>query len=83
MNQNVEILEKEREMLMKMSPFIILEYIKNSIDILITLKVEEKLEIERNNSFEGTDEEKQNEYEVLLRKLESDIRGHIKVLSNK
>jgi hypothetical protein len=69
-----------------MSPFVILEYIKNSIDILINLKVEERLESEKNindNNFIAnsnlTHEEYQNEYEVLLRKLESDIRTHIKI----
>ena len=59
-----------------MNPFVILEYIKNSIDILINLKVEERLESEKNVEINNTTE---NEYEVLLRKLESDIRIHIKV----
>jgi hypothetical protein len=69
-----------------MSPFVILEYIKNSIDILINLKVEEKLESEKilnerifiaNSNLSPKDY--QNEYEFLLRKLESDIRTHIKI----
>lgn len=60
-----------------MNPFVILEYIKNSIDILINLKVEERLE--EKNVENLSLEDKQNEYEVLLRKLESDIRTHIKV----
>jgi hypothetical protein len=55
----------------------VLEYIKTSIDILIDLKVEERLENERKHS--DVDEDKINEYEVLLRKLEADIRQHIKV----
>ena len=75
-----------------MSPFVILEYIKNSIDILISLKVEERLESEKNanananeNAYEKNNNnyafsnDYQNEYEVLLRKLESDIRTHIKI----
>ena len=63
-----------------MSPFVILEYIKNSIDILINLKVEKKLESEKNaNENNASLEDNQNEYEVLLRKLESDIRTHIKI----
>jgi hypothetical protein len=77
-----------------MSPIVIIEYIKNSIDILINLKVEEKLESEKNananvnskanentnnNNYYNSKEDNQNEYEVLLRKLESDIRIHIKI----
>ncbi len=42
------------------------------------MKVEEKLEgIKKLNLSD--EEDKANEYEVLLRKLESDIRLHIKV----
>ena len=41
-------------------------------------KVEERLEsLKKNNTEEN--EEKSNEYETLLRKLESDIRQHIRV----
>jgi len=72
------MLQQERENLMKTDPLIIIEYIKNSIDILINLKVEEKLEIEKNAGL-NDQSDKQNDYETLLRKLESDIRGHIKV----
>lgn len=56
----------------------ILDYIKNSIDIIVELKAEEKLEeYKKKSSME--EEENQNEYESLLRKLESDIRQHIRV----
>ena len=75
------MLNEEKEKLRKTSPLTIIDYIRNSIDILIDLKVEEKLEAIKklNLSDEEEEEEKQNEYEVLLRKLESDIRTHIKV----
>ncbi len=56
----------------------VLEYIKNSIDILIDLKVQEKTEFLKKTNLED-EEEKQNEYESLLRKLEGDIRTHIRV----
>ena len=79
-NLNTENLNSEKESLRKTNPFTIVEYIKNSIDILIDLKVEEKLDLERNSSINTKDdEERQNEYETLLRKLESDVRSHIKV----
>jgi hypothetical protein len=72
------LLIEEKEKLRKTNPTTIIDYIKNSIDILIDLKVEEKLEaIKKLNSSDEA--EKQNEYETLLRKLESDIRLHIKV----
>ncbi len=75
---NNDLLIEEKEKLRKTNPTTIIDYIKNSIDILIDLKVEEKLEaIKKLNSSDEA--EKQNEYETLLRKLESDIRLHIKV----
>ena len=45
--------EQERVNLRKMNPITIVEYIKNSIDILINLKVEEKLQYERKKLLEG------------------------------
>jgi hypothetical protein len=75
------VLNEEREKLRKTNLLTIIEYIKDSIDILIDLKVEEKLETKKiNNLNSAGEEERQNEYETLLRKLESDIRLHIKVL---
>lgn len=74
------MLSDEREKLRKTNSLTIIDYIKNSIDILIDLKVEEKLEAIKKLNLSG-EEEKQNEYETLLRKLESDIRLHIKVLN--
>jgi hypothetical protein len=71
-------LADERENLAKTSPLVILDYIKNTIEILVEAKVEERLEsLKKNNTEEN--EEKSNEYETLLRKLESDIRQHIRV----
>jgi len=81
-NFNNEMLIEEREKLRKTNSLTIIDYIKNSIDILIDLKVEEKLEAIKKLNLSG-EEEKQNEYETLLRKLESDIRLHIKVLITK
>jgi len=68
----------ERDNLKKTNPKVILDYIKNSIDILIEIKVEEKIEAWKKQYLED-DEDKQNEYEPLLKKLESDIRQHIRV----
>lgn len=76
------MLNEEKEKLRKTNALTIIDYIKNSIDILIDLKVEEKLESIKKLNLSDEEEEKQNEYEVLLRKLESDIRLHIKVFIN-
>jgi hypothetical protein len=77
--------------LRNLSPFVILEYIKNSIEILINIKVEERLESEKNyiekNKYIDDNYQNnldyQNSYETLLRKYESDIRNHMKVNKNK
>ena len=68
----------ERENLAKTNPLVILDYIKNTIEILVESKVDERLESLKKNHTEEN-EEKSNEYEILLRKLESDIRQHIRV----
>jgi len=59
---------------------LILDYIKSSIEILINMKVQEKLQstVQSRNSEELSDEEV-NVYEKELRHLEAEIRGHIKV----
>jgi len=69
--------------LRKTSAFTLIEYIKSSVEILIDLKVQEKMQEkilrgENNLNHEFNDEEV-NEYEKLLRKLEADIRSYIKV----
>jgi len=69
----------------------LIEYIKSSIEILINLKVEEKINAlkenrekssQSNNKFQSSnseDDDDVNEYEKLLRQLESEIRTHIRV----
>ncbi len=73
--------EEEREKLRKTNPKIVLEYVKSSIDILISTTVKEKLErISANNSdLINLDETEVNEYEKQLRQVESEIRNHIRV----
>lgn len=73
--------DEEREKLRKTNPKIVLEYVKSSIDILISTTVKEKLEkISANNSdLINLDETEVNEYEKQLRQVESEIRNHIRV----
>lgn len=79
--------EVEKEKLKRASPLTIIEYIKSSIEILIDLKAQEKLEEKEYNRHQDKSysnnlnigEDETNEYEKLLRKLEADIRCYIKV----
>ena len=65
-----------------------LEYIKSSIDIVVNIKVEERINDinaklalkEQSSEISSIDEnEPINEYESSLRHLEGEIRNHIKV----
>ncbi len=90
-NFDQESFDKERESLKKKNPKSLIEYIKSSIEILINLKVEEKINAlkenrekssQSNNKFQSSnseDDDDVNEYEKLLRQLESEIRTHIRV----
>ena len=73
---------EEKENMKKSNPMILVEYIKNSIDILVELKAEEKFDQFKKQSGIEDEDENQNEYEVLLRKLEADVRQHIRVKTN-
>ena len=65
----------------KSNPLTIIQYIKTSIEIIVDLKVQEKIkEFEKNKEDLFEFEDDCSEYEKLLRKLESDIRNYIKVL---
>jgi hypothetical protein len=67
---------EEKDILRRQDPYTITKYIKTSIDILIDLKVEERMDCLKLITNEETD---LSEYEELLRKLEADIRSHIKL----
>lgn len=82
--------EKEKEKIRNKDSFEIIDYIRQSVEILIDLKVKEKIDWRNNNPEEFkqmnlplTDSEL-DEYEKLLRKYEGDLRNHIRVgeLSN-
>ena len=51
----------------------IVEYVKNSIDVLVSLKVEEKIDEYKSNKNENA----ASDYEELLQKEEATIRQHI------
>lgn len=80
---------EEKAKLKKLDPKLILEYIKTSIEILVKINVEKKIEefklaLKKNEIEEQFTDEEVNVYEKALRQLESEVRNHIKViLSNK
>ena len=62
-----------------MNSFIIIEYIKTSIDILVNVIVKNQIESFFSNYNTKPDDSNVEAYEDLLRKSESDIRNHIKI----
>ena len=55
------------------------EYIKSSFDVAVTLQSEKKFkELKKTLNYE-TNDNYSEDYETLLRKLESDIRQHISI----
>lgn len=59
---------------------LILDYIKSSVEILINMKVQEKLQsVAQSRSSEEISDCEINVYEKELRHLEAEIRTHIKV----
>ncbi len=57
----------------------ILDYIREYVDIVINLKVEttlKSIKFDKNNG----DTDQSEKYELLLQKLEDEIRSHVKVI---
>ena len=76
-------LNKEKLSLKNVSPLTLISYIKNHIELLIDVKVTEKLSLMNTDpsllfSEYGSDITPTN-YENLLRRYESDIRNYIKI----
>ena len=76
-------LNKEKISLQNVSPLTLISYIKNHIELLIDVKVTEKLSLMNTDpsllfSEYGSDITPTN-YENLLRRYESDIRNYIKI----
>ena len=76
-------LKKEKSTLENVSPLTLISYIKNHIELLINVKVTEKLSLMNSDpsllfSEYGSDITPTN-YENLLRRYESDIRNYIKI----
>ena len=66
---------KEAENIINLPLTDLIEYIKSTIDIIVSLKVDAKLSDYKN--FLNEDNNAATEYETLLQKLEASIRQHI------
>ena len=69
-----EIIEEEKQYLRKKSILDLINYIKDSIDIIVSVKVDELLSMYQQDA---NSEIIADNYEALLRKLEKAIRQHI------
>ena len=71
----VENLLKETENIMNLPLTDIIEYIKSTLDIIVSIKVDTKISEYKN--YLNEDKNAATEYETLLQKLEESIRQHI------
>ena len=70
-----ENLLKETENIMNLPLTDIIEYIKSTLDIIVSIKVDAKISEYKN--YLNEDKNAATEYETLLQKLEESIRQHI------
>ena len=70
-----ETLLKETENIMNLPLTDIIEYIKSTIDVIASIKYEEKINEYKN--YLNEDKNAATDYETLLQKLEESIRQHI------
>ena len=70
-----ENLLKETENIMNLPLTDIIEYIKSTLDIIVSIKVDAKIGEYKN--YLNEDKNAATEYETLLQKLEESIRQHI------
>ena len=78
-------LDKEKASLISISPKVLIEYIRTHLNLLVDIKVNEKISKLENNpmeyiSYYGT-EIPSNDYEKLLRRYEGDIRNYIRMVN--
>jgi hypothetical protein len=58
---------------------VLIDYIRDYIDIIISNKIEMKMKELENNNNNNLTKSEAHKYEMLIKKLEDEIRGHIKV----
>jgi hypothetical protein len=72
-------LSKEKERLVGQDPFLIIEYIRSTIEILMNLKMEELQAKKNEEEANSTNHDTPQDYEQMLQKLEAEVRNHIRV----
>ena len=80
-----DYLEKEKISLSSISPIILIDYIKIHLNLLIDIKVNDKISKLKENPLEhissNGSEIPANDYEKLLRRYEGDIRNYIRIVN--
>ena len=80
-NFDQSLLTKEKERLMGQDPFLIIDYIRSTVEILMNLKMEEvKTKLSEEEEAKSTNHDTPQDYEQSLQKLEAEVRNHIRVL---
>ena len=74
-----DFLDNEKKNLNKLSALDIIKYIKTNLQILIEIQVSEKINELKQEINENFNENNINNYEILLRRYEADIRNYIKI----
>ena len=69
-------IESEENTLMKTNPFTVINYIKNTVDILINLQIEEAMQKSKQEEIGSA---REDSLEKLTQTLETEIRSHIRV----
>jgi chromosome segregation ATPase len=74
-------MDAEKTRLHDVTPYIILDYIRSSFEIILDIKKEEaKEELSNSKLLETpTSKDPPKDYEIMLQKLEEEIRSHIRV----
>ena len=80
-----EYLEKEKISLLSISPIVLIDYIKIHLNLLIDIKVNDKISKLKINPIDyissSGSELPANDYEKLLRRYEGDIRNYIRIVN--
>ena len=76
---NEDILSNERDKLQDIDSFLVLDYIRTSVEILLNMKEEDESKKSQRTKKDQSLAEPPKDYEKMLQKLEGDIRTHIRI----
>lgn len=70
----------EKARLQKLDTFLLIEYIRSSIEIAMNMNTEQKEESHNlGKSEEASIQDIRKGYEIVIQKLEEEVRGHIRI----